>query len=121
MKKLVMSIAAAALLLSVAGCSSEPKVVESPRTDIYVGKTLAYAMDRVDQDHALVYDLSKPALNKEPSYSDNGNDGQYTIIVNCTASNGIGLGVVLTSDVTESVRKKMQAHEYNSYLAECGK
>lgn len=122
MKKSILTLAAsAAVVLAVAGCSSEPTVEESPKTDIYVGKTLAYAKDRVDENRALVYDLSEPALGKDASYSDDGNDGQFTVIVNCTASNGIGLGVIPSDDVTASVKKTMRDHGYDSFLSECGK
>ncbi|WP_146247913.1 hypothetical protein [Curtobacterium sp. MCLR17_039] len=122
LKKSILALtAAAATLVAVAGCSSQPKAEESPAANAYVGKTLAFAKDRVDQDRALVYDLSKPALGKEPTYSDNGNDGGFTVIVNCTASNGIGIGVVPSGDVTASVKKKMRDHGYDSFLSECGK
>lgn len=121
MKKSAMSAAVIAAIMVTAGCSSAPTGEESPKTDVYVGKTLAYAMDRVDQDHALVYDLTKPVLGKEPTYADDGNDGSFTVIVNCTASNGIGLGVVRTDDLTSTVRAEMAKGGFRSYLAECRK
>lgn len=120
-KSISLLTAGIAVLLAVAGCSSESKVEESPKADVYVGQTLSYAKDHVDENRALVYDLSQPALGKDASYRDDGNDGQFTVIVNCTASNGIGLGVVPSDDVTASVQKKMKSHGYNSFLSECGK
>jgi hypothetical protein len=113
----------AVVAVLVTGCSttSAPVGLASTRVDQFTGKTLDRALDRVDPDWALVYDLSLPILGVESTYSSSDSGDAWFIVANCSAVNGVGLGVVPRGRVDEDIRAKTAAHGYNSMLSECTK
>ncbi|HEU5223832.1 MAG TPA: hypothetical protein VFU07_09165 [Candidatus Lumbricidophila sp.] len=83
--------------------------------------TLLEASKLIPQSGHLTYDLSKPILNLDASYSPATPQGLFTVVVECVASNGFAVGVIPTSTVTSEILADAQSGAYDHLLAECSK
>ncbi|GAA3342791.1 hypothetical protein GCM10017714_32660 [Curtobacterium pusillum] len=66
-----------------------------------------------------MYDLSASIVHKEPTYNDGSAPDQWLIVANCTADNGIGLGIIPKDDATGTITRQVTTHKYNALLSEC--
>ena len=113
---LLGGLLAAAMVVVLSGCVSmtEPRPTASPMT--LIGLTLLEARPLLPQTAVLIYDLSTPILDIDPSYNEGEPQGRWTVVAQC----GIGVGVIPVEDYEDDIASQAQSGDFDTMLTECG-
>lgn len=117
MRKIVGALLAGVAAFSSVGCSTP-----SPPAPL-TGMTVYQVETSLPDATFVIYDLSTPVLDLEPTFTSL-QGSAFTVITACGATTDIGgdvvpLGVVATSELTDDMRTKALSGGFDGLLSEC--